>query len=267
MYKIIILWLILFACCFSSCISHRELVYFRDGKEKSPTLAQLPKQEISNLVDIKLQVGDVLAIIISSPDGVLASPYNIGGGGAQATQVAVAANSPATFLITQDGFIHLPTLGALKVVGLTVKEVREAILQKVSVFIQNPSVSIRMINFKISVVGEVGHPGQLSIENERITILEAIARAGDLTTYSNREHILIIREQNGLREYGEINLKDTKFFTSPYYYLQQNDVIYVEPTKGKIAQISQPYNAYVQPVQTGLSLFTILLALISVFKK
>jgi polysaccharide biosynthesis/export protein len=128
----------------------------------------------------------------------------------------------------------------------------------------NPSVNVRLINFKVSVLGEVMHPGSIQVESERITILEALAKVGDFTSYSDRHHVMVIREKNGVREIGDLNLKDTKFFTSPYYFLQQNDVIYIEPTKGKIAQIQQPVNTYLQPVQVGISVIAILIAL---FKK
>jgi polysaccharide biosynthesis/export protein len=247
----------------SSCLSHKELINFRTGEEKLPTLVNMPKQDILNQADMKLQTSDVLAIIIASPDGgILATPYNIGP--AQSMTQSLTANSPTTFLIGSDGFIDLPTIGRLKAAGLTAKEVRDEIVKLVSKDILNPSVNVRLINFKISVTGEVASPGVFPIENERVTILEALAKAGGLTAYSNRRHVMIIREKNGIREIGEIDFKDTKLFASPYYFLQQNDMIYVEPTKGKIAQIQQPINAYLQPIGAGLSILAFLIAL---FKK
>ena len=245
---------------FSSCLSHKELINFRTGEEPVPTLSSLSKQDILNQVDIKLQANDVLAIIIASPDGILATPYNI-----VPTQMAtqiISAVSPATYLVNSEGFVDLPAIGHIKIAGLTVKEVREAILVLVSKEIINPSVNVRLINFKISVLGEVLRPGTIQVVSERITILEALSDAGDFTPYSNRHHVMVIREKNGVREFGEIDLKDTKFFTSPYYFLQQNDVIYVEPTKGKIAQIQQPVNTYLQPIVSGLSIIATLTSLI-----
>jgi polysaccharide biosynthesis/export protein len=249
-------------CGLSSCVSHQELINFRTGKEKVPTLSQLPKQEITNQADLKLQVNDILALIIMSPDGVLSTPYNL-----VPTQMAAqvsSPNSPTTFLIGSDGMLNVPSIGAIKAAGLTIKELREEVLKKVSVLLENPSVNIRLINFKVSVLGEVQQPGTFQLTNERITILEALSLAGDVTSYSNREHIMIVREKDGVREYGEINLKDTKFFTSPYYYLQQNDVIYVEPTKVKVGTIQQPLNPYFQPVATIISILSLTFA---IFKK
>ena len=250
---------------FTSCLTHKELINFRTGEEPLPTLVNMSKQDILNQADIKLQTNDVLAIIIASPDGVLATPFNI-----VSTQIGIQGftpNSPATYLINSEGVIDLPTIGTIKAAGLTVKEVRAEILKLVSKDLVDPSVNVRLINFKVSVLGEVGAPGTIQIENERFTILEALSRAGDFTPYSNRRHVMIIREKNGVREIGELDLKDTKFFTSPYYFLQQNDVIYIEPIKGKIAQIQQPINTYIQPVVAGLSIIATLTSLIYLFSR
>jgi polysaccharide biosynthesis/export protein len=255
-------FLFLLSLLFASCLSHKELINFRTGEEKTPTLASLGKQDVLNQTDIKLQMNDVLAIIVASPDGLLAMPYNIVS--TQMGSQVLTPTSPTTYLINSEGFIDLPTLGRLKAGGLTVKEVREEIVKRVSKDLVNPSVNVRLLNFKVSVVGEVANPGSIQVESERLTILEALAKVGDFTPYSDRRHVMVIRETNGVREIGELDLKDTKFFTSPYYFLQQNDVIYIEPTKGKIAQIQQPVNTYLQPVQVGISVIAILIAL---FKK
>ncbi len=244
---------------FTSCLSHKELINFRTGEEKVPTLSSLAKQDITNQTDITLQQGDVLAILVASPDGVLATPFNIVS--AQTGAQSFTVTSPTTYLINKEGVIDLPTIGTIKVAGLTVKEVREEILKQVTKEIVNPSVNVRLINFKISVTGEVLHPGIFQVQNERMTIIEALAEAGDFTPYSNRQHIQIIREKNGVREFGEINMKDNKFFTSPYYFLQQNDQIYVEPTKGKIAQLQQPVNTYLPTISAGISLLGLLIAI------
>ena len=265
MSRYFLLFFSIILCGLSSCVSHEQLINFRTGKEKVPTLAQLPKQDIVNQGDLRLQTNDVLALIVTSPDVILSSPYNLVS--PQFAGQGIAATSPATFLIGSDGLISVPSLGTFKAAGMTIRELREDILKKVSTLLENPSVNVRLINFKVSVLGEVGHPGTLQIENERITILEALSRVGDLTPYSNRQHIMIIREKNGVREQGEIDLKDTKFFTSPYYYLQQNDIVYVEPTKAKIAQIQQPVNTYLQPVQVGISAILSILTIFVLFKK
>ncbi len=244
----------------SSCLSHREMINFRSGEEKAPTLKNLSKQEIMNKTELRLQPNDAIAILISSPDLVLATPFNIST--SQIVTQNLTAISPANYLINKDNEIELPTIGIIKAGGLTLKELHDTILNKVLMYVKEPSVNVRLINFKVSILGEVNRPGPIQVENERITLLEAIAKAEDLTPYSDRHHIMIIREKNNVREIGEIDLKDTKFFTSPYYYLQQNDVVYIEPVKGKIAQIQQPINTYLQPIQVGISVIAILIALL-----
>jgi polysaccharide biosynthesis/export protein len=245
----------------SSCLSHREMINFRSGEEKVPTLKNLSKQDILNKAEIKLQPNDVLGIIITSPDGgLLSAPYNIAP--SQINGQNLTPTSPSSFIVNSEGNIELPNLGTIKASGMSVKELKDTVVNRVSKFLESPSVNIRLINFKVSVIGEVTRPETIQVDNERITILEAIARVGDCTPYSDRKHIMIIREHNGTREFGEIDLKDNKFFDSPYYYLQQNDVVYVEPVKGKIAQIQQPINTYLQPVQVGISVIAILVALL-----
>ena len=268
MSKRFILFFSLLLCGLSACKTSKDLnIYnFRSGEEKAPTLSQLAKQEITNKGDLKLQINDILAVVITSPDAVLTVPYNLVP--PQLAGQINSATSPNTFIIDKDGEIQLPSLGTFKAAGLSIKELREEILKKVSTFLESPSVNVRLINFKVTVSGEVAQPRTIPVESERITLLEAISQAGDLTPYSNREHIMIIRENNGVREYAEVNLRDTKFFTSPYYYLHQNDVVYVEPTKLKIRQVQQiDNNTYLQPIQTGVSVLLSILTLIFLFKK
>ena len=268
MLRRLTLFLSILLCGLSACKTNKDLYLynFRSGEEKAPTLAQLPKQEITNKTDLKLQVNDVLAIIISSPDGILATPYNLAS--AQVSSQSVSPISPSSYIISADGLVNLPSLGTFKAVGMTIKELRDEVTKKLSTLLENPSVNIRLLNFKVTVSGEVLQPKTVQVEGERITLLEALSQAGDLTPYSNREHIMIIRETNGVREYAEVNLKDTKLFSSPYYYLQQNDVVYVEPTKLKIRQVQQiDNNTYLQPVQTGISVILSILTLIFLFKK
>ena len=263
-----ILFFSLLLCGLSACKTSKDLnIYnFRSGEEKAPTLSQLVKQDITNKGELILQTNDILAVIISSPDAVLTVPYNL-----VPPQLAGQINSPTspnTFIVDKNGEIQLPSLGTFKAGGLSIRELREEVLKKVSTLLESPSVNIRLINFKVTVSGEVALPKTLQVDGERITLLEAISQAGDLTPYSNREHIMIIRENNGVREYAEVNLKDTKFFTSPYYYLHQNDVVYVEPTKLKIRQVQQiDNNTYLQPIQTGVSVLLSILTLIFLFKK
>lgn len=251
------------ACSFlSSCVAHKDLISFRSGDEKVSGLPPQPAQNIANQLDMKLQSNDVLAILISSASAELSIPYNYSPG--QLITQITTPTSPTTYLINIDGNIEIPSLGSFKAKGLTIKELRDSVYNRVSAFLLKPSVNIRILNFKVSVIGEVARPGTIEVENERITILEALARAGDLTPFSNREHITVIREIDGVRQVGDISLKSTEFFKSPFYYLQQNDVVYVEPNKTRVAQVQQPFNTYIQPVSVSISFIALLFA---IFKK
>jgi polysaccharide export outer membrane protein len=131
------------------------------------------------------------------------------------------------------------------------------------VYLKNPVVNIRFVNFRVSVLGEVNGPGTFIISNDRITILEALGMAGDLTPYSNRSNILVIREQNGIRKFGELDIQSPEIFKSEYYYLKQGDIVYIEPTKDKEASIRDQFTEYLPWVTSSLSAITTIIALLN----
>ena len=133
-----------------------------------------------------------------------------------------------------NGFIDFPVIGRIKVGGLLRSEVTELLQNKITKYIKQPVVTIRLENFKIAVQGEVNSPGIYSVGSERITLIEALSKASDLTIYGKRDNILIIRENNGVKTYNRVDITKADFINSPYYYLAQNDVVYVEPNKTKI---------------------------------
>ncbi|MBQ4376393.1 MAG: polysaccharide biosynthesis/export family protein, partial [Bacteroidales bacterium] len=135
------------------------------------------------------------------------------------------------YLVNQDGVIVFPVLGELKVRGLTHHELAELIKDRLisEGHLKNPTVTVKLMNFKVSILGDVTKPGQLTVDGERITIFEALSMVGDLTIYGQRQNVTIIREENGVRTIGEVDLSSKDIFQSPYYYLHQNDVVYVEP--------------------------------------
>lgn len=142
-----------------------------------------------------------------------------------------------TYLVDNNGTIEFPVLGTLEVGGLTKSQCEQMIHDKLRPYMnaaENPVVTVRMSNYKISVLGEVAHPGMFTVSNEKINILEALAKAGDLTIYGVRDRVKLIRENaNGKKEIHTLNLNDANIISSPYYYLQQNDIVYVEPNKVK----------------------------------
>lgn len=134
-----------------------------------------------------------------------------------------------SYLVSASGDINFPVLGKLHVAGMTTTQVAEMIEKRISADVEDPIVTVKLRNFKVSVLGEVGRPGVVQASGERFSILDAIARSGDLSQYAVRDNVLLIREVNGKKEYHHLNLEDSKVFSSPYFYLQQNDMIIVEP--------------------------------------
>lgn len=218
----------------SSCVTHEDLLNFTQGEE-FPTV---PKS-IQNLPQLSIQPDDLLSIRIKALDPAAAVPFNIDSenmgnmnmGGGAGTRPLIG------YLVDRQGTIDLPILGKIEVIGKTTDEVRQIIADKLKPYLQEPVVAVRFLNFRITVLGEVGRPGSFSVANERITILDILGLAGDITPYGNRTNILVIREENGQRKFGQLNLQERDIFGSPYFYLRQNDVIYVEPLEVRTASI------------------------------
>jgi polysaccharide export outer membrane protein len=199
-----------------SCVSRKKIVYMQNEVNAS-TLPYAPV----------LQPDDVLVVVVSADNPEVALPFNL-------TQPGVSAMEPVSYLVDSNGAIVLPVIGKFTVAGMTTLQATSRIKESLSKYIQNPIVNLRLKNFKVSVLGEVNRPGLLAISSERLTLLEALSQAGDLSVYGNRKNVKIIRETNGVRIVSTIDLTQSDFMNSPYYFLQQNDVVYVEPNKTKI---------------------------------
>jgi polysaccharide export outer membrane protein len=183
----------------------------------------------------KLKIGDVLNINISTLDLTVTKPYNLmeSSGGAGGGQLI-------DYLIDSEGNIDYPVLGKVKLLGLTVEEAKQLFKKKFSDgdLLKDPVVIIRIKNYKISVLGEVGSPGIYPVSGERITILEAIAAAGDLNIRGRRDNITVIRDFNGSKTFTRIDITNKEVFNSPVYFLTQNDIVYVEPNTSAISSAS-----------------------------
>jgi len=193
--------------------------------------------DIDNLPQLAIQPDDLLSIRIKSLDPVAAEPFNVDPPGMANLQAGGGMRPLIGYLVARDGTIDFPMLGSLTVAGLSTDEVRLLLLEKLAPFLKDPVVMVRFLNFRITVLGEVGGPGTYFVANERVTILDMIGQAGDITPYGNRSNVLVIREHNGQRTFGRVNLQDRDIFKSPYFYLQQNDVVYVEPLEIRTASI------------------------------
>ena len=219
----------------SSCVNTKSATYFIDQNDAEiKTVNQSPKATI--------QSSDLLSIHVTS---MSAQPNIFNSLNASVNSSINTSNNyslPSTgYLVDKEGNIKLPYIGKLKVEGLSNNELEEIITNEIlsKKLMIDPIVTIRHLNFKITVLGEVGHPMVINVPNERISILEALGMAGDLTIYAKRNNVLLIREENGKKITRRIDLNSNQIFSSPYYYLKTNDVIYVEPNNAKIASTSR----------------------------
>ena len=230
MKKYVILLAVIFL---ASCQSYKKVPYLQDAEVINQA------QQLETLYDAKIMPKDLLTIVVSCTNPELAVPFNL----VAATPASVSAvNSQSTvqpvlqqYLVDNEGRINFPVLGTLKVGGLTKSEAEQLIVNNLKPYIkESPIVTVRMANYKISVLGEVARPGTFTISNEKVNLLEALAMAGDMTVWGLRDNVKLIREDaNGKQEIHTLDLNKAETILSPYYWLQQNDVVYVTPNKTK----------------------------------
>lgn len=175
-----------------------------------------------------MQPGDLLGIKVTSLNPEADDIFN------NTSTDRYEQNSVNGYLIDQDGNVNLPMLGLMKVSGYSTKEISSNLEAKLQTYLSKPVVNVRMLNFKISVLGDVFRPGSFDVDNEKITLTQALSLAGDLNTTALRQNVLLIREKNGMRKYITIDLTTKSIFTSPYYYLENNDVIYAQPNYARV---------------------------------
>lgn len=228
----------LFSCLiavflFASCQSYKKVPYLQDAGVVKDTNQQ------ENLYDAKIMPKDLLTIVVSCTSPELAVPFNLTV--ATPANAATASTQLTTqpvlqpYLVDNEGKINFPVLGELKVGGLTKREAEQLIIDKLKPYIkETPIVTVRMVNYKISVLGEVARPGTFTINNEKVNLLEALAMAGDMTVWGVRDNVKLIREgADGKQEIVTLDLNKAETILSPYYWLQQNDIVYVTPNKAK----------------------------------
>ncbi len=217
----------------ASCQAYKKVPYLQDPE----VVGQAVQQE--TLYDAKIMPKDQLTVVVSCTNPELAAPFNLTGAGSAGMTAgnsqSASQSSQQTYLVDNEGNINFPVLGALKVGGLTKKEVEQMVMEKLKPYIkENPIVTVRMVNYKISVLGEVARPGTFTISNEKVNLLEALAMAGDMTIYGIRDNVKLIREgADGKQQIITLDLNKAETLLSPYYWLQQNDIVYVTPNKAK----------------------------------
>ncbi len=214
----------------ASCSSTKQnLSYFEDIQDMQS--ASCPSSDY----EVKIIPDDELIITVTSVVPEATAAFNLPMTN-PASYGTVSVNSQIqmqTYMVDKDGDIIFPVLGKLKVSGLSTSQLADKLRSEISKTVKDPFVKIELANFRINVIGEVKNPGAISVNRQRFSLLDAIAQAGDLTEYGLRESVLLIREENGVKTYHRLNLNDSKILSSPYFYLKQNDVIYVEPNKIK----------------------------------
>ncbi|MDR0939557.1 MAG: polysaccharide biosynthesis/export family protein [Mediterranea sp.] len=217
----------------ASCTSYKNVPYLQDVDKVNQAI------QTEELYDAKIMPKDLLTIVVSCTDPELAIPFNL----TVATPVSQAntkintTSQPSlqTYLVDNDGKVTFPVLGDLRLGGLTKREAEQFIIGKLKPYLkETPIVTVRMVNYKISVIGEVAHPGSFVVSNEKVNLLEALAMAGDMTVYGRRDDVKLIREDaSGRQQIITLNLNKAETVLSPYYWLHQNDVVYVTPNKTK----------------------------------
>jgi len=162
-------------------------------------------------------------------------------------------------MVDEKGTIQLPLVGSVKIEGLTTTEARELIQSKLINYLKEPVVSLRLINFRVSVLGDVARPGVYPVNNERVNVSEALSMAGDLSITAVRNNVLLVRETDGKRQYIRLNMQSKELFNSPYYYLQNNDVLYIQPGNAKYASVDSSYRN-VSIILSALSVIALIIS-------
>ena len=259
-----ILWCCAVLLMCASCGSTKEvptLAYFQNLKD---SVGKLP-DNVSNY-KIKIQSDDELIITITSTLPEATAMYNLPLGNPSLKGNINATQSPRiqTHIVDRNGMIQLPVLGEIQAAGLSTKELEAVIKNRVSEHVKDPFVRVEMINFTVNVMGEVRAPQRIVVGKERFSVLDALAAAGDLTEYGKRDNVLVIRTENGKSTYHRLNLTDGSIYASPYFYLQQNDVVYVEPNDIKID--NSKYNQFsafkLSQLSTIVSLASVIASLV-----
>lgn len=218
----------------------------------------------NNIRLLTVQVNDVVDLRVFADDIETAKPFNIVPDSDNSTSYSKDLVQLKGYLVDQSGAINFPILGRIVLKGLTMAEVKTLLAERLKPYLKNPVINVRILNFKVTISGEVMRPGVFTILDQRITLPEALALAGDLTDYANRSNVLLVREVDGVKTHTRINLKSADFFDAPYYYLQQNDLVYIEPVKAKTGAVRDRTSKSI-PIIT--SAITLVIVMISTFKK
>lgn len=256
---------------FQSCKAPKDIAYFED--------TELIKSEIiskSNNYEPKLKSGDKLIITVSAIDPVAVAPFNLpinsltdilqnsGSSSVTDRKNLATTQSYIPYIVDSEGFINFPVLGKIQVKDLTPTQLTSVLEKEISESVDNPIINVRLDNFKVSVLGEVLRPGSFNVYSDRISLFDALGMAGDLTIYGNRKNVCVVRDINGEKTLARVDLTKSDILDSPYFYLQQNDVLYIEPNnkKKKTARYSQAEQYNLSVISTLASTLSVITSVV-----
>lgn len=261
------LLILLVAILFVGCNAQQRVLYIQDVESGAEI-------EIPENFQIRIKPLDQLTIIVNSKNPELALPFNSAStytGLSKGVSSTVSSSSLQVFTVDNDGYITLPIIGQVKCDGMTRAELQSEIEKKIieSNYIADPQVNVRFANLQISVLGEVTRPGRYDIKNDKVTLFDALAMAGDMTIYGNRENVAVIREIDGKNIITKLDIRSSEIFSSPCFYLEQNDIVLVSPNKYRAAsaEINQNRSFWISLASTGISFATLLITIITVAKR
>ena len=239
----------------AGCTTSKQILYFQD----------IDTAEIDRIVtnyEPVIKRDDILKIVVSGPDKLVVQPYNLTLGEVTTYGSTSPENATLEYHVDKDGYIDFPVLGRINVLGMTRQDLVEYLTKNLRKEVKDPVVYVSFSNFKVTVLGEVKNPGTYNVTSERITILQALGMAGDLNLTARRDGIILIRDDNGLNTHIKIDLKTSDILRSPYFYLQQNDVLYVpaSPTRVATATSTSLWSVILSGITTFMSVVSVIIA-------
>jgi len=237
----------------ASCSTRKEIVYFQEPEDIENLQSLMQFEPI-------IEVNDILQIDVTSLDAIVAAPFNK----VQNNQQSGGGQNAALrgYLVDVNGDIQFPVLGQINVINKSRSELESFLTNKIKVYVKDAVVSVRLLNFRITVLGEVGSPGVVQVENEQISFPELIATVGDIKYTGKRQNIVVIREIDGVKSVGRVDITSSDVFKNPFYYLKQNDIVYVEPTYRQIKTAG-----FITSYTGLISLFTTAVSLVILFTR
>ncbi|MBQ5718241.1 MAG: polysaccharide biosynthesis/export family protein [Alistipes sp.] len=263
MKRLLTLTLLAATILLSSCASHKRMWYLQDAQAFTP-------EQIIEQGQIRIQPHDRLTIVVNSKDPELAAPFNSATGLSALSKNPAASYSSGTqalqvLTVDEKGCLEMPIIGAIECKDKTRSELAELIAHKIidGGYLNDPKVNVQFVDMNISVLGEVTRAGKYAITHDKVTIFDALAMAGDLTIFGQRDDVAVYREEDGERKIYYLDLKSKDIFTSPAFYIRQNDVIYVKPNKYKAqsGEISQNRSFYISLISTAISVATLIVTI------